>query len=75
MSVDLKSTELLKKNRGFPVLFSDMFKLIFDIKSINESGVGNVGLSSGDFYYDTAANILANGDLILAKKVSRLLCN
>lgn len=29
----------------------------------------NVGLSIGDLYVDTAANILANGDLILARKV------
>lgn len=31
--------------------------------------VGNAGLSSGDLYVDTAANILANGDKILARKV------
>lgn len=31
--------------------------------------VGNAGLSSGDLYVDTAANILANGDKIVARKV------
>ena len=31
--------------------------------------VGNAGLSSGDLYVDTAANILANGDLIIGRKV------
>lgn len=30
---------------------------------------GNVGLASGDLYVDTAANILANGDLVVARKV------
>jgi hypothetical protein len=33
------------------------------------SQVGNVGLVSGDTYFDTAANILANGDLIMGRKV------
>lgn len=33
------------------------------------SQVGNSGLASGDTYFDTAANILTNGDLILARKV------
>ena len=31
--------------------------------------VGNVGRVSGDIYYDTAANALANGDLIAIRKV------
>ncbi len=31
--------------------------------------VGNVGLSSGDLYVDTAANVLANGDYVVARKV------
>lgn len=31
--------------------------------------VGNAGLSSGDLYFDTAANILANGDLVCGRKV------
>lgn len=31
--------------------------------------VGNAGLTSGQTYFDTAANILANADLILARKV------
>lgn len=31
--------------------------------------VGNAGLASGDLYFDTAANVLANGDLIAARKV------
>lgn len=30
---------------------------------------GNAGLSTGDLYVDTAANILANGDLVLGRKV------
>jgi len=30
---------------------------------------GNAGLASGDLYVDTAANILANADLIVARKV------
>ena len=30
---------------------------------------GNAGLSSGDLYVDTAANILANGDLVVGRKV------
>lgn len=30
---------------------------------------GNAGLSSGDLYVDTAANILLNGDLIVGRKV------
>lgn len=30
---------------------------------------GNSGLSAGDIYFDTAVNILANGDLIAARKV------
>ncbi len=30
--------------------------------------VGNAGLVSGETYFDTAANILANGDKILARK-------
>ena len=30
---------------------------------------GNTGLATGDLYVDTAANILANGDLIVARKV------
>lgn len=29
---------------------------------------GNTGLASGDWYYDTAANVLANGDRVLARK-------
>ncbi len=32
------------------------------------SQVGNAGLSAGDTYFDTAANIAINGDLILARK-------
>lgn len=44
--------------------------------SINKDGnltapvaqVGNAGLVSGDLYFDTAANALANGDLILIRK-------
>lgn len=31
--------------------------------------VGNAGLVSGDLYVDTAANVLLNGDLLLARKV------
>lgn len=31
--------------------------------------VGNVGLVSGDLYVDTSANILANGDLVVGRKV------
>lgn len=31
--------------------------------------VGNAGLSSGDLYVDTAANVLANGDYVVARKV------
>lgn len=31
--------------------------------------VGNAGLSAGDLYVDTAANVLANGDLVVARKV------
>jgi hypothetical protein len=31
--------------------------------------VGNAGLASGDLYVDTAINVLANGDLIVARKV------
>jgi hypothetical protein len=31
--------------------------------------VGNTGLFAGDLYVDTAANVLANGDLVLARKV------
>lgn len=31
--------------------------------------VGNAGLSAGDIYFDTAANILANGDLVCGRKV------
>jgi hypothetical protein len=30
--------------------------------------VGNAGLASGDLYVDTAANVLANGDYVLARK-------
>jgi len=30
---------------------------------------GNAGLASGDLYVDTAANILANGDLVVGRKV------
>lgn len=30
--------------------------------------IGNAGLSSGDVYFDTAANALANGDLVLIRK-------
>ena len=30
---------------------------------------GNAGLASGDLYVDTAANILANGDVIIGRKV------
>ncbi len=49
----------------------------FRIKSTGAIGIlnitsiqtGNAGLSTGDIYKDTAANILANGDLILARKV------
>jgi len=29
---------------------------------------GNAGLSTGDLYYDTAANILANGDMVVGRK-------
>ena len=29
---------------------------------------GNAGLATGDWYYDTAANILANGDTIIGRK-------
>jgi len=29
---------------------------------------GNAGLSTGDLYYDTAANILANGDAVVGRK-------
>lgn len=31
--------------------------------------VGNAGLSSGDLYFDTAANALANSDLVCIRKV------
>jgi hypothetical protein len=31
--------------------------------------VGNAGLVSGDLYVDTSANVLLNGDLVLARKV------
>ena len=31
--------------------------------------IGNVGLVSGDLYVDTSANILANGDLVVGRKV------
>lgn len=34
----------------------------------NNLPTGNAGLSSGDLYVDTAANILANTDLIIARK-------
>ena len=37
--------------------------------SIPLAQVGNAGLVSGDCYFDTAANILANGDLIMGRKV------
>lgn len=39
--------------------------------TINADGlqVGNVGLLSGDLYVDSAANILANGDLVVGRKV------
>jgi hypothetical protein len=30
---------------------------------------GNAGLLSGECYFDTAANILANGDLVMGRKV------
>ena len=30
---------------------------------------GNAGLASGDLYVDTAANVLTNGDLVVARKV------
>lgn len=30
---------------------------------------GNAGLASGDLYVDTAANVLANGDMVVARKV------
>jgi len=39
------------------------------VLAMSGSQVGNVGLSSGDTYFDTASNILSNGDLILARKV------
>jgi hypothetical protein len=37
--------------------------------NFNTIPLSNVGLSSGDLYFDTAANILANGDLICGRKV------
>lgn len=50
---------------------------VLDVMVLSNSGtlslpfaqVGDGGLSSGDTYFDTAANILANGDLIMARKV------
>jgi hypothetical protein len=37
--------------------------------NFNSIPTSNVGLVTGDLYIDTAANILVNGDLILARKV------
>ena len=36
---------------------------------LNGLQTGNAGLSSGDLYVDSAANILANGDLVVGRKV------
>lgn len=43
----------------------------FDTPKINMAGlqIGDAGLSAGDLYVDTSANILANGDLVVARKV------
>lgn len=49
--------------------FNEAFR-IKESKTISMVGlqVGNAGLSSGDLYKDTAANILANGDYVVGMK-------
>jgi len=39
------------------------------VLALPTSPIGNAGRVSGETYFDTAANILANGDLQLARKV------
>jgi len=48
---------------------STLIRLNSPLINIPTIQTGNSGLSTGDLYIDTAANILANGDLILARKV------
>lgn len=45
--------------------------IVYNDGKISTAGlqVGNAGLSSGDLYVDTAANVLANGDKVVARKV------
>lgn len=45
-------------------------KLYFNAATINVLNLptGNAGLASGDLYVDSAANILANGDLVVGRK-------
>lgn len=48
---------------------NQLFRINAEIFELLYVPVGNAGLTSGQTYFDTAANILSNGDLILARKV------
>lgn len=56
---------------GFDIKYRTTGIHYFELGTINMSTlpVGNAGLASGDLYVDTAANILANADLVVGRKV------
>jgi hypothetical protein len=39
------------------------------VVNMDDLPVGNGGVSSGELYVDTAANVLLNGDYVVARKV------
>lgn len=71
--VHIKGKTILAADTAFAIIDNAITPLF----SIQNSGlikapglqVGNAGLASGDLYVDTAANILANGDLVVGRKV------
>lgn len=71
--VHIKGKTILAADTAFAIINNAITSLF----SIQNSGlikapglqVGNAGLASGDLYVDTAANILANGDLVVGRKV------
>lgn len=48
---------------------NQQFHINAKVINLDDLPTGNVGVNSGELYVDTAANIFANGDLILARKV------
>lgn len=71
--IHIKGASYTNSTTAFLVenLLGDEFLKIGDGGNITMANlaVSNTGLSSGDIYADTAANILSNGDLVLGIKV------